>query len=250
MKGIILGAIVHSCMCNKSLLASVCFVPFRFAEYFKPQFFSYFFFRAIGNGLKTIQTDQHLSTIYRSTIGQLSTDISKGYPLTIVQVSTDHRPTVNQLLTDTSVKYQPTIGEVSVKCRLSRWSVGEVSVNWMLYRPTDISTDISTDYLPTVDLLLTDCRPTIDRLSTDCRPTIDRVSTAISVDISGDTSFCKHDPKKIIFAILVEWKRFYIFFQAEEQFYQFIWTTFTSLEQCFTLCIHLTNIDQECVTRD
>ena len=28
-KGIILSAIVHSCMCNKSLLLSVCFVSFR-----------------------------------------------------------------------------------------------------------------------------------------------------------------------------------------------------------------------------
>ena len=45
-----------------------------------------------------------------------------------------------------------------------------------------------------------------------------------------------------------------LYFQAEEKFHQFISTTFKSwmqiFEQCFTLCIHLMNIDQECVTRD
>ena len=35
-KEIILSAIVHSCMCNKSLLFSVCFVSFRIGEYRKP----------------------------------------------------------------------------------------------------------------------------------------------------------------------------------------------------------------------
>ncbi|XP_029184580.2 kidney mitochondrial carrier protein 1-like isoform X3 [Acropora millepora] len=66
----------------------------------------YTHFWAIGKGLKTIQTDKHPSTIYRSAIGRLSIDILEW----LDQVLTDHRPSVDQLLTDTSVKYRTTIG--------------------------------------------------------------------------------------------------------------------------------------------
>ena len=74
---------------------------------------------------------------------------------------------------------------MSAKCR---WSVGEVSVNWKLYRPTYISTDVSTNYQPTVS------RPTINQLATDYRPSLDHYLTDIAVDISADTTYSKHDP--------------------------------------------------------
>ena len=99
------------------------------------------FSRAIGNRLKTIQTNKNLDRC----IDRLSAD-------SVDQPSTEYWPITDRYIGQVSTNY--------------RGSVGEVSVNEKLCRPRCIW----NDYRPCLDRLSSESRPTIDRY-------IDQVST-------------------------------------------------------------------------
>ena len=128
------------------------------------------FSRAIGNRLKTIQTNKNLDRC----IDRLSAD-------SVDQPSTEYWPITDRYIGQVSTNY--------------RGSVGEVSVNEKLCRPRYIW----NDYRPCLDRVSSDYRPSVDRLSTDYRPlyqpSLDRLSTAISTDRSVDSTYSKHDPE-------------------------------------------------------
>ena len=125
-----------------------------------------FFFRATGNGAKTIQTDKNLDRY----IDRLSANSRPIYRTAIFWLSTKCQPTIDRVLTNYWPIHRSSIDQLSVE---SRRSVGEVLVTEKLYRPRYIWNDywlcldqVSTDYGPSLDRLLT-------AISTECQPTID-----------------------------------------------------------------------------
>ena len=134
-----------------------------------------FFSRAIGNGLKTIQTDKYLDR-YND---RLSADSRPIYRTAIYWLSTKCRATIHRVLTNYWPIHRSSIDQLLAKWR---WKVGEMSVKyrWKKIGRDTVGTNVdcvSTEYRPIIVRLSTDCRPTIDRVSTEYRPAIDRVST-------------------------------------------------------------------------
>ena len=82
-----------------------------------------------------------------------------------------------------NVLHQPTKRAIGV--RLTMPSSGLLVTDRNLYRPTDISTDSSSDYRPTLNRcivqLSSDYRLSVDQPSTECRPITGRYIGQVSV---------------------------------------------------------------------
>ena len=106
--------------------------------------------------------------------------------LSVDRPLTEFRPITDQYIGQVSTNHRPTIGEVSVNEKLYR-----PTHIWNDYRPclNRVLTHYRPLYRPTVDRVSTKYRPSVDRVSTDYRPSVDRyidryIDRYLSVDIT------------------------------------------------------------------